>query len=280
VQDTAYQSLLKSKRQQLHQQTGQAFEQQFPETVETQPELIAYHYTEAGRIAPAISYWQQAGQRAVQRSANVEAIRHLTKGLDLLQTLPDTPERTQQELTLQIALGMPLILTKGHAAPEVEATYSRARELGRQVGETPHLFSALLGLRRFYLMRAELQTARELGEQLLTLAQNLQDSGFFARPHMMQGEVLYYLGEFVQAPAHLDQGAALYDPQQHRSHVFLYGSDSGVSCLFLGALALEMLGYPDQALKRSYEALTLAQELAHPFSLAFALYWASPPSAP
>jgi predicted ATPase len=275
VQDTAYQSLLKSRRQQLHQQVAQVLEKQFLQTIETQPELLAHHYTEANLIEQAIPYWQQAGERAVQRSANIEAISHLTKGLGLLKTLPNTPERTQQELSLQIALGMPLILTKGHAAPEVEVTYTRARELCRQVGEPPHLFPVLLGLRRFYLMRGELQTSRELGAQLLTLAQNLQDSGFFARDHMMQGEVLYYLGEFVQAREHLDQGAALYDPRQHRSHVFLYGSDSGVGCLFLGALALEMLGYPDQALKRSHEALTLAQELAHPFSLAFALYWAS-----
>jgi class 3 adenylate cyclase/predicted ATPase len=275
IQDTAYQSLLKSTRQQYHQQIAQVLVARFPGTVETQPELLAHHYTEAGLIEQAIPYWQLAGQKASQRSANAEAITHLTKGLELLKTLPDGPDRVQQELTLQITLGMPLILTKGHAAPEVEATYTQARELCQQVGETPHLFSALLGLRRFYFWRGELQTARELGEQLLTLAQKLRDSGLLARAHMMQGEVLYYLGEFVQAREHLDQGAALYDPQQHRSQIFLYGSDSGVGCLFLGALALEMLGYPDQALKRGHDALTLAQELAHPFSLAFALYWAS-----
>src|SRR4030095_6013057 len=114
-------------------------------------------------IAQAIPYWKQAGQRAAQRSANTEAINHLTKGLELLKTLPDTPERTQLELTLQVALGIPLVLTKGHAAPEVEVTYTRARELCRQVGETPHLFPVLLGLRRFYFMRGGLQVARELG---------------------------------------------------------------------------------------------------------------------
>ena len=242
-----------------------------PETKETQPELLAHHYTEAGLIAQAIPYWERAGQRAIERSANVEAISHLTKGLELLTALPDTPERAQQELTLQTALGMPLVLTKGHAAPEVEATYTRARDLCRQVGETPQLFLVLLGLRRFYFMRGELQTARELGEQLLTLAQNLQDSGLLARAHMMQGEVLYYLGEFVQAREHFEQGVALYDPQQHRSDAFLYGNDTGVACLALVASALSSLGYRDQALKRSHEALTRAQELSHPFSLAIAL---------
>src|SRR5262249_43045213 len=131
VQDTAYQSLLKSKRQQSHQQIAQVLADRFPETVEAQPELVAHHYTEAGLIAQAIPYWRQAGQRAVHRSANVEAISHLTKGLELLKTLPDTPERTQQELRLQIALGTPLIATKGFAAPEVEHVYTRARELCR-----------------------------------------------------------------------------------------------------------------------------------------------------
>src|SRR5262249_10567389 len=120
IQDTAYHSLLKSKRQQLHHQIARVLEERLPGTKETQPELLAHHYAEAGLIAQAIPYWLQAGQRAVQRSANVEAISHLTKGLELLQTLPDTPTRAQQELTLQITLGIPLIATRGFAAPEVE----------------------------------------------------------------------------------------------------------------------------------------------------------------
>ena len=135
--------MLKSRRQQLHQQIAQVLEEQFPETVETQPELVAHHYTEAGLTAQAIPYWQRAGERASQRSAHAEAISHLTKGLELLKTLPDTPERTQQELPLQITLGAPLIVTKGYAAPEVERAYTRALELCRQVGETPQLFSVL-----------------------------------------------------------------------------------------------------------------------------------------
>jgi len=141
IQDAAYQSLLKSTRQQYHRQIAQVLEEKFSETKENQPELLAHHYTEVGLIAQAMPYWQRAGQRASQRSANVEAISHLTKGLELLKTLPDTPERAQQELTLQIALGAPLIATKGYAAPEVEKVYARARELCRQVGETPQLFS-------------------------------------------------------------------------------------------------------------------------------------------
>src|SRR4030095_15715785 len=164
IQDTAYHSLLKSKRQQYHQRIAQVLEERFLETKETQPELLAYHYTEAGLIAQAIPYWQQAGQSASLRSANIEAIAHLTKGLELLQTLPDTPARTQQELWLQLALVGPLTATKGYAAPKVERVYTRALELCRQLGETPLLFWALLGLQMVYLALAELKPARGLAE--------------------------------------------------------------------------------------------------------------------
>jgi predicted ATPase len=276
IQDAAYQSLLKSKRQQYHQQIARVLEQRFPETTETQPELLAHHYTEAGFIAQAIPYWQRAGQRATQRSAYVEAISHLTKGLESLKALPDTPERAQQELTLQIALGVPLIATKGYAAPEVERVYARARELCQQVGETFQLFPVLSGLYAFYVVRAELQTARELAEQFMHLAQSVQDPPLLLEAHLALGINLFYLGKLAPTRAHLEQAVALYNPQQHRSHAFLYGgADSGVACLSYAAWSLWMLGYPDQALKRIHEALTLARELSHPFSLAFALFFAA-----
>src|SRR5262249_44236171 len=139
IQDTAYQSLLKSTRQQYHHQIALVLEEKFPQTKETQPELLAHHYTEAGLIEQAIPYWQQAGERATQRSAYVEAISHLTRGLELLKTLPDAPEHAQQELTLQVTLGAPLIAIKGYTAPEVEKAYTRALELCRCLGETPQL---------------------------------------------------------------------------------------------------------------------------------------------
>lgn len=275
IQETAYQSLLKKKRQQLHQQIGQVLEERFPETKETQPELLAHHYTEAGLVAQAIPYWQQAGQRATQRSANIEAIGHLTKGLELLQTLPDSPERIQQELALQIALGTPLLATKGFAAPDVGNVYTRALELCRQIGETPQLFPVLAGLRAFYTVRGESQTARELGEQLLRLAQSAQAPAFLLEAHYALGISTYLLGEFLAARAHFEQSITLYDSQQHRSHALLYGFDTGVACLSLLSRTLWYLGYPDQALKRTCEAVTLAQKLTHPQSLAFALVFAS-----
>jgi class 3 adenylate cyclase/predicted ATPase len=273
IQDAAYQSLLKGKRQQYHQQIAQVLEERFPETKETQPELLAHHYTEAGLIAQAIPYWQQAGQRAVRRSAYAEAISHLTKGLELLKALPDTPDRAQQELTLQIALGGPLIVTKGHASSEVGNAFARARELCRQIGETPQLFPVLMGLRSFYTVQGELQTARELGEQLLRLAERVQDPALLLEAHYALGVPLNLLGEFILARAHFEQSIALYDPQQHGSHAFLYGQDPGVGCRSFAAQVLWLLGYPDQALKKSHEAVALARELSHPYSLAFALLY-------
>jgi predicted ATPase len=276
IQDTAYQSLLKSTRQQYHQQIAQVLEERFSETTATQPELLAHHYTEAGLSAQAIPYWQQAGQKAVERSAHVEAIRQLSKGLELLETLPDTPARAQQELRLQTTLGPALIATKSWAAPEVEHAYTRARELCRQVGETLQLFPVLVGLEGFYLARAELRTAYELAEQLLSLAQRVQDPALLLEAHHTLGATLFHLGELTAAQQHLERGIALYDPQQHRSHAFLYGGhDPGVCCSSYEAWVLWYLGYPAQALKSMHAALTLAQELSHSYSLANALLCAA-----
>jgi predicted ATPase len=218
-----------------------------------------------------VEYLQRAGQQAVQRSAYTEAISLLATALELLKTLPEAPERTQQELSLQITLSVPLAFTKGPAAPEVEQTYTRALELCRQTGETPQLFLVLHGLWQLYILRAELQKAHELGEQLLSLAQRGHDLALFPEAHRVLGESLLHLGELIPAREHLEQGIALYRPQQHRPGALLYELDSGVTCPSFAACALWFLGYPDQALKRGQTALTLAQELSHPPSLAFAL---------
>jgi predicted ATPase len=166
LQEAAYASLPLDRRQQVHEQVAQVLEERFPETVATQPELVAHQ---------AIAYWQRAGQRALQRSANLEAIAHLTKGLEMLNTLPDSLERTRQELDMQTTLGPALIATQGLAAAAVEQTYARARELCERVGPTPQLFRVLTGLAMFYLMRGELQTARALAEQILRLAESGHD---------------------------------------------------------------------------------------------------------
>jgi TOMM system kinase/cyclase fusion protein len=275
IQDAAYQSLLRSTRQRHHQHIAQVLEARFPTLCATQPEVLAHHFTEAGLREQAIGYWQQAGQRAIERSANLEAIGHLTTALDVLKTLPDTPERTQHELTLYTALGVPLRATKGFGAPEVGQVYARARALCQQVEETPQLSPVLRGLWEYYELQGELQTARELGEQLLTLAQHVREEELLLVAHHVLGDTLVWLGEFAGARAHLEQGMVLYHPQQHRAHAFLYGYDSGVHGLSFGAWALWYLGYPDQALRRVHDALRLAQDVSHPFSLGFALAFAA-----
>jgi predicted ATPase len=271
IQEAAYQSLLKRTRQQYHQRIAQVLEARFPETVEAQPELLAHHYTEAGLGEQAIGYWQRAGERAVQRSANVEAIAHLTKGLEVLRALPDTSEHARQELDLQTALGPALRATKGWTSPEAAQAYTRARELCHQVGDTSQLFPVLFGLWASSVVRPELQTARELGELLLRLGQNAPDPSLLLQAHWVLGSTLFFMGAFASARAHLEHVIALYEPQQHRSHTLLYGQDTGVTSLYYAALALWYLGYPDQALQRGQQAVTLAQELSHPISLAFAL---------
>jgi class 3 adenylate cyclase len=197
IQDAAYASLLKGTRQQVHQQVAELFIAQFPESVEAQPELVAQHYTEAGLIEQAIPYWQRAGQQALQRSANPEAVQHLTRGLALLLTLPETSER------LQIALGPALMATKGWAVPEVEQTYARARALCQQLGETPQLFPTLRGLCWFYFTRGVLPTARELGEQFYRLAQRQAAPMPLLEAHDALGGTLFFQGEYAAAQVHL-----------------------------------------------------------------------------
>jgi class 3 adenylate cyclase/predicted ATPase len=269
LQEAAYQSLLRSTRQQYHQRIAQVLEALFSETVATQPELLAHHYTEAGLSEQALGYWQRAGERALQRSAHVEAISHLTKGLEVLKALPTTPERIQQELGLQLTLGIPLSATRGYAAPEVAHLYTRAQELCQHMGETPQLIPALLGLWRFYLLRAELEKARELAEHCLLLVQQVNDPARLIVAHDALGETLFFLGDFAHARAHLERAVALYDPLKRRPHRAL--TDPGVSSLSILAGALWMLGYPEQARQKSTEALCLAEALAHPHILASTL---------
>jgi predicted ATPase len=271
IQDAAYESLLKSTRQQYHQRIAQVLEAQFPEMAEAQPELLAHHYTEAGLTEQAVHYWHKAGQSAIQRSAHVEAIAHLRTGLELLQTLSETPQRLQRDVDLHIALGASLIATKGFAAPEVGQTYLRARQLCQSL-ENPHqIFPVLRGLSNYYLIRAELQTVHALGEQLLALAQQVQDATMLVAAHRALGATLFWMGAVASAQTHFAQGIALYDPKQHRASAFLYGEDTGVICRSYASWTLWHLGYPDQGLARNDEAVPLAQQIAHPFSLDFAL---------
>jgi predicted ATPase len=270
TQEVTYNSVLIERRKIVHERTAQAIEALFHSRLEEFYGDLVHHYRRSGNTPKAVEYLQRAGQQAVQRSAHADAITHLTTALELLKLLPNTPERAQQELTLQLAQGGPLIATKGPAAPEVEQAYAHALALCRQVGETPQLFPVLAGLRVFYTARGELQTARELGEQLLRLAQSVQDPALLVDAHIALGSPLNLLGELASAREHLEQAIALCDPRQQRASMHRYGADVGVIALPYLAHVLWVLGYPHQARERSRAALTRAQEMNLPFSTALA----------
>ena len=223
VQDAAYQSLLKRTRQQYHRQVAELLESQFADMVDANPELIAHHHTEAGNAEEATGYWQRAGQKAVQRSANEEAISHFKKSLETLRTCPDTKDRDRKELALQTALGPPLMATMGYAASDVVETHSRARELCGRIGETDEVFLVLWGLWLFHLARADHPTARELAERLLDLAQENDNPALLMQAHLAIGASFFFSGEFGESLRVLDASIALYDPREHHDIAFRYG---------------------------------------------------------
>jgi class 3 adenylate cyclase/DNA-binding winged helix-turn-helix (wHTH) protein/predicted ATPase len=275
IQDAAYQSLLHSTRRQYHQQIAQVLEAQFPDTAATQPELLAHHYTAADCPEPAVGYWQRAGERALRHSANREAVQHLTTALALLATLPATPARAQQELAVQLALGPAMMATTGPGAPEVAQTYARARALGAQVGEAPQGLPTLWGLWRLSQSRGALPTARELAEQLVRGAARTGDPTHRVQAHDALGATLFQLGAYAAAWRQFAQALALCDPTTQRDQALHNVAAPGVRCLVVGANALWCLGFPTQAAQRCQEALALAQELAHPYSLVVAQHFAA-----
>ncbi len=225
---------------------------------------------EAARdFAGAADYFLMAARNAARVFANQEAVVLARRGVAVLASLPDTPERARKELALQITLGPALFATKDWTAPDVETAYTRAHVLCRELGESPDLFPALWGLFLFHIARGEIQAGLNLGGQLLGLAQRTQDPALLLQAHHALGPTYGLVGDWAAARLHLEQAIACYDRHEHRAHAFLYGGhDPCVCCLSFAAKSLWMLGYPEQALQRGREALQLALELAHPTSLA------------
>jgi len=268
IRDAAYDSLLRSQRRQYHRIVGEVLRDRFADLVEAQPELLANHLTEAGLVEEAIPYWQRAGRRAIERSANQEAIVHLTKGLELLALLPATPEHLQQELLLLLILGPAVMATKGFASIEAQKVYAWAQKLTQQVGEGLVGFQVSWALWASYASRGEQYAGLEVAHECLRLAQLASDPGQLIAAHHAIGNALLCLGRFAEGLGHFEQGAALYDARHHTYMVSLCGFDTGVVCHAFRSFHLWFLGYPDQARQRLREGLALAHKLAHPSTTA------------
>jgi predicted ATPase len=270
-QQVCYRRLAEAWRVQGHRRLGARLEAGYgAHTAEIAAEL-AVHFAQGRDAERAVTYYMQAGRHALVRSAYQEAISHLTTGLELLATLPTSAWHVQAELTCQAALGTACLAMQGYAAPAVARAYKRVQGLSRQVADTPEVFRALWGLYQFHSVRGEHPQARLLAEQLLALAQRTHDPVCLVVGYFAVGGTEYYLGEFATSCAQLRQAQACYTQQQHSAHITHYGVDIGVFCGSFLPWPLWCLGYPDRALQISQEALTLAQELAHPFSMVIAL---------
>lgn len=274
-QEMLYTQVPANRQLRWHRQIGMRLEAAYgPQAREVAAEL-AEHFRRGRDSGRAVRYLQYAGENAQQRSAHQEAINHFSTALELLATLPETPERAQQELTLHLARGPALAITRGDATPEVEREYLRAQTLCQQLGESPESLLVLHGLWTIYNARLQIRQARDLGEQYLALAQQRRDQGALVEAHRTLGTSLFYLGEFLLARQHFEHGVTHYYQQREHFHGVRRGEDPGVACLAFLVSTLGFLGYPEQARQRAEEARQLAEELAHPYSLAFARYRAS-----
>ncbi|HKA54473.1 MAG TPA: hypothetical protein VKJ47_12510, partial [Candidatus Binatia bacterium] len=263
-QHVVYERLTAGQRLYLHRQIGECKEAGYGQRVREIAAELAAHFAQGRDYGRAVRYLRQAGENAIRRYAYREAIGHVGRGLKFLKMLPDTCERAQQELALQASLGISLTITKGYAAAEAEGAYNRALELCRQVGETPWLFRVLGGLFDVHLLRGQLRAAREMGEQMLSLARKEQDPMLLLWAHAAVGAASAHLGEWASARIHLEQGISLYDPHKHRTSL-------GVACLFCLASTLSALGYPDQAWQKVQAALAVAEGQSDSHSLVYAL---------
>ena len=271
VQEAAYSTLPKKPRRLLHARIAKALESRFAERVKLEPELLAYHYEEAGLAGPAVEYWFRAARRDAERSANSEALNHFHRALELLKDLPQGPERDALELELLIARGAPLLTVKGYASHEIEKNFLRAKELSQKHSDSEHHCLAIWGLWVFHLVGGHADTARGLAENLLALAGRAQNPDLLIRAHESVGSSYFFLGRFDEAKAHQLAAKTLFDPNQNRSHTLPYTQDPGITARIILAWAFWILGEVDQVEPLALEALAMARELEHPFTLVFAL---------
>ena len=270
IQEAAYQALLKTHRRELHRHTAEVLERLFPKTPEVQPELLARHYAEAGQAQPAVAAWQKAAERALARGALVEAEGHFKDAVATLETMPETPERDQRELTLQLALGRVLVPTRGYSYPETAAAFDRARVLGERLGDFARVVAALRGLGSLALLRSDIRTARALYDRVMETAERDGSRPMLCWGHNVQGVTCFFLGEFAQAFEHMMRAVTFYDEDFHRHNP----QDPAIEALCYAAAAAWHLGLSGTARSRIGEALALAQRLAKPYGEGISHYFA------
>ena len=271
VRDAAYGTLLREPRRALHARIADVLEAQFSAAIE--PELLAHHYTEASRIEEAIDYWLKAGKRAMQRSANIEAERHLRKGLELLIILPETTARDFREITLQNTLGVCLMPTRGFGNPEVAAAFTRAAEICKRVDDARGLFVSLRGKGQYHMISGDMRTTCDDARRILALAEGVGDHDFLIEAHHLGWSALCFAGEFRAARRHAEEGISHYERERDHHLTYTYsGHDPGTCARAFGSLSLGQLGYPERALALCRDGLALAEVLAHPFTIAIALW--------
>jgi predicted ATPase len=270
VRDAAYESLLKSRRQQLHGQIARTLEERFADIVASQPEISAHHFTEAGLVERAVDYWLKAGQHAARRSANAEALNHLARGLELLPKIDDPTLRNKSELLLQTSLGHSLRATKGWSVDSVKRAYTRALQLCKESGFDEHTLPAVFGLWTWNFLRAALVEAQALAEHLVNTAENADDSVFKVLAHEALGFTLFARGKFAAAHAALGRSISMCEDSKAAAYLDLSAQDPRVHVRLYVGMVLWLLGYPDQALRICAEARRYADTSQHPFSEAMA----------
>jgi predicted ATPase len=270
VRDAAYESLLKSRRHQLHGQIARTLEERFPEVVATEPEIVAHHFTEAGLFESASNYWLKAGQQAARRSANAEALNHLARGLELLPNIDDPMLRNKSELLLQTSLGNSLRATKGWSIDSVKHAYTRALQLCKEGGFDEHTFPAAFGLWTWNFVRAALGEAQALAEHLLNAAENVDDPAYRVLAHEALGFTLFAHGKFAAAHAELERSISMSKGSEAAAYLDLSAQDPRVHVRVYDGIVLWFLGYPDQALQLCAQARRYADASQNPFSEAVA----------
>lgn len=270
-----YDRIPAARRAKLHKDMAEQGEIIYGSRVDEIGTELAVHFEQGRDYRRAAKYLQMAADNAIRHFAYREAVGLARRGLKLLAQLPESAERAEQELSLQLTLGVPLIAIEGYAAPDVGIVYTRARELCRQLGERPEISEVLWGLRSFYALRSDLAAAREIAEEVLGLAERGAYPGLAMRGHWMMLSTFMHLGEFASAMEHFEKALLLYDPEMHVDDAFVYALNPGVAMPCFAAWVLWFLGVPDQSLERIQEGLTLARELSEPSGLAHAFCFAA-----